>query len=230
MNILYIIPARGGSKGIPGKNIKLLGGKPLIHYSIKVARQIANDEDICVSTDDQEIIRVVNSVGLKVPFLRPTKLATDTAGSYEVILHAIQYYKSIGKKYDVVVLLQPTSPFRNVTNLKEAIGLFSSNIDMVVSVFETRSNPYYVLFEEDENGFLRKSKQGNFARRQDCPIVYEYNGSIYVMNVKSLKEKSFTQFGTIVKYVMDSEYTIDLDTQLDWEFAEFLIKSNRVLL
>lgn len=117
MEILYIIPARGGSKGIPRKNIKLLAGRPLICYSIDVARALTSDENICVSTDDNEIIRVVEEYGLKVPFKRPDYLATDTATTNDVLLHALEYYEAQGKQYDVIVLLQPTSPLRKIAQL-----------------------------------------------------------------------------------------------------------------
>src|SRR5574344_397852 len=124
MNILTIIPARGGSKGIPHKNIKPLNGKPLIYYTIDCARAICNDEDICVSTDDAEIISVVEQYGLKVPFVRPAELASDTAGTYEVLLHALDFYEKQGRHYDVVLLLQNTSPFRSSLHVKEALELY----------------------------------------------------------------------------------------------------------
>ncbi|WP_243347483.1 cytidylyltransferase domain-containing protein [Parabacteroides sp. FAFU027] len=225
MKILYLIPARGGSKGIPHKNIKPLNGKPLILYSVEVARELADDADICVTTDDDDIIKVVESVGLKVPFKRPDELATDTSGSYEVILHAIDFYKQQGINYDAVVLLQPTSPFRTAQHVREAIELYESSLDMVVSVSESPANPYYTLFEENENGFLRRSKESNYVCRQDCPTVYEYNGAIYVMNVNSLHGKPLSSFTKIKKYVMDRSLGIDLDTPLDWKFAEFLINN-----
>lgn len=158
MNILVIIPARGGSKGIPGKNIKLLGGKPLIYYAIDVARAIVDDTHICVSTDDDQIIRVVEQYGLSVPFIRPTELATDTAGSYGVLLHALSFYESKGEHFDAVVLLQVTSPFRTVNHVREALNLYNKDLDMVVSVKETDSNPYYLCFEEDTEGMLHISK------------------------------------------------------------------------
>ena len=181
MNILVIIPARGGSKGIPGKNIKLLGGKPLIYYAIDVARAIVDDTHICVSTDDDQIIRVVEQYGLSVPFIRPTELATDTAGSYGVLLHALSFYESKGEHFDAVVLLQVTSPFRTVNHVREALNLYNKDLDMVVSVKETDSNPYYLCFEEDTEGMLHISKgDGHYTRRQDCPPVYEYNGAIYI--------------------------------------------------
>jgi len=128
MNILYLIPARGGSKGIPHKNIKSLAGKPLIYYSIDVARELTTDDNICVSTDDNEIIKVVENYGLKVPFKRPDELATDNATTNDVILHAINFYESIGKQYDIIVLLQPTSPLRKSQHVKEVfIAIFSIN-------------------------------------------------------------------------------------------------------
>lgn len=227
---LYLIPARGGSKGIPRKNIKLLDGKPLICHSIDFARQFCFDEHICISTDDDTICSVVKSYGLSVPFMRPPHLATDEAGTYEVILHALSHYENMGISYQQVVLLQPTSPFRDPKHLHEGFKIFDSNVDMVVSVHETQSNPYYVLFEEDENGFLQKSKTGNFIRRQDCPPVYEINGSIYIMNVTSLKNTPISQFTHIRKIVMDQFHSVDLDTPLDWEFCEFLLKKNVISL
>lgn len=224
MKILVIIPARGGSKGIPHKNIKPLAGKPLIHYTIDVARQIVTNEDICVSSDDPEIIQCVEDYGLKVPFVRPSELATDTAGTYEVLLHALNYYEQQGKTYDVVILLQNTSPFRTPEQVKEALALYNSNLDMVVSVKECSANPYYSVFEENTEGFLNICKgNGNITRRQDAPKVYEYNGAIYVINPKSLKEMPLYKFTKRIKYVMDEKSSLDLDTMNDWHMAELLI-------
>lgn len=227
MKILVIIPARGGSKGIPHKNIKPLAGKPLIHYTIDVARQIVANEDICVSTDDPEIIQCVEGYGLKVPFVRPSELATDTAGTYEVLLHALNYYEQQGKSYDVVILLQNTSPFRTPEQVKEALTLYNSNLDMVVSVKECSANPYYCVFEENEYGYLNICKgDGSITRRQDAPKVYEYNGAIYVINPKSLKEMPLYKFTKRIKYVMDEKSSLDLDTMNDWHMAELLISKS----
>jgi len=225
MKALFLIPPRGGSKGIPGKNRKLLAGKPLICYAIDAAREVcASDEDICVSTDDEEIIGLVEDYGLKVPFRRPAELSQDHSGSYEVIVHALEYYKEQGKEFDAVVLLQPTSPLRTATHVREAMELYSTDCDMVVSVAEAKSNPYYVMFQEDENGFLQHILNGNFVRRQDCPTVYEYNGAVYVMNVRSLQEKHLSEFTNNRKYVMPASASIDLDTPDDWEYAEYLMQ------
>ena len=225
MECLVIIPARGGSKGIPHKNIKELAGKPLIHYTIDVARGVADNKDICVSTDDQDIIKCVEDYGLKVPFVRPAELATDTAGTYEVLLHALDFYEKQGRHYDVVLLLQNTSPFRTVEHVKEALNLYRSDIDMVVSVNQTKTNPYYNCFEDNEEGFLKKTLDStSFVRRQDAPVTYEYNGAIYVINAEQLKKMSLGKFTRRVKYVMDELHSVDLDNMMDWKYAEFIMK------
>lgn len=225
MKPLIIIPARGGSKGIPHKNIKPLAGKPLIYYTIDVARQIVSDEDICVSTDDQEIIKCVEDYGLKVPFVRPAELATDTAGTYEVLLHALDFYEKQGEKYDTVILLQNTSPFRTSTHVKEAMRFYRDGVDMVVSVKDCSANPYYCVFEENSEGWLHVSKgDGKIIRRQDAPKVYEYNGAIYIINANSLQQMPLYAFPHRVKYVMDEMSSLDLDTMYDWQMAEMISK------
>ncbi|MFN9115649.1 MAG: cytidylyltransferase domain-containing protein, partial [Bacteroidota bacterium] len=210
-----------------GKNIKLLNGKPLIQYTIEVARKLFSDQQIIVSTDDQTIIDVVEQLGLKVPFKRPPELATDKAGTYEVLLHAMKYAEQNGIPFDKVLLLQPTSPFRTQTNLEEAYLLYNEELDMVVSVKETKSNPYYVLFEENEKGYLVKSKPSSFIRRQDCPKVWEYNGAIYIMNKTQLQLNPPVMFTKIKKYVMNEFESHDIDTPLDWLIAEHLLNETK---
>ena len=141
MKPLFVIPARGGSKGIPGKNIKPLGGKPLIAYSVEVARQLAPDSDICVSTDDPAIADVVREMGLEVPFMRPDYLATDNCGTYEVLLHAVDFFVKLGRRYDTMVLLQPTSPLRTADDVRRCLEAYTPDVDMVVTVVEAASNP-----------------------------------------------------------------------------------------
>ncbi len=228
MKILYLIPARGGSKGIPGKNIKPLLGKPLIFYTLDCARQLADMEDICVSTDSQEIAeKVQDYTGKPVPFMRPDQLATDTAGSYDVFRHALNFYQSKGIAYDRLVVLQPTSPFRMPHHVKAAIDLFDDQIDIVTSVRRAKANPYYTLFEENSNGFLEPSKKGQFQTRQECPTVWELNGAIYVINIRSLMHGT-DRFRRIRKYEMEYIYSIDIDHDLDWKFAEFLLEKGMV--
>ncbi|MBP5452327.1 MAG: acylneuraminate cytidylyltransferase family protein, partial [Treponema sp.] len=193
----------------------------LIQYSIEVARKLASDEDICVSTDDEEIIRVTESLGLKVPFVRPAEYATDTATSNDVILHALRFYEERGVLYDIVVLLQPTSPLRTVEHVKEAMSLYTSDIDMVVSV--KHSSAAYVMCKENKVGFLEPVVNSGIVRRQDMPEFYEYNGAVYVINVKALIEKGMSGFNKERKYVMDEKFSWDIDTLLDWSIVENLL-------
>ena len=232
IRFLVVIPARAGSKGVLRKNIKPLNGVPLIFYTIDCARSIFPDEDICISTNDLELIDLVKEQkNMRVPFIRPDELATDQSGTHEVLLNSIDYYASKGKIFDSIILLQPTSPLRTEKNLKEAIDLYLiENVDMVVSVKEAKSNPYFTLFEENEKGYLYQSKQGNYTRRQDCPKVYEYNGAIYVINIESLKKNRMSQFSKIKKYIMSDETSIDIDTSLDWNWCEYILKKNLINL
>lgn len=225
MKPLVLIPARGGSKGVPRKNIKELNGKPLIQYTIDAVRNLFDDSHLYVSTDDVQIKRIVEQLGLAVPFIRPKELATDSTGTEEVILHAVQFAESQDYYPTEVILLQPTSPFRNRQHIVEAIETYKlSDCDMLVSVKETKSNPYYILFEESNNGYLTKSKAGGFVRRQDCPKVWELNGAIYIINVSSIKKKPISMFDKIVKYIMDETSSHDIDTIMDWKLAECIVK------
>lgn len=224
MKILYLIPARGGSKGVLKKNIKLLKGKPLIQYSLEAAIEVSSKNDICISTDSVEIKNIVEDLGVSVPFLRPNSISTDYASSEDVMLHALNYYKNKGLEYDYLVMLQPTSPLRTANHIKKALELVDSNTELLVSVKETDTNPYYVLFEESENGILEKTKKGTFTRRQDCPVVYELNGAIYVIKVSKLLEKGYQNL-KMSKFVMSKESSVDIDDDIDFKLAELLIKT-----
>lgn len=229
MRPLVIIPARGGSKGILHKNIKELGGKPLICYAIDAARKFTTDENICVSTDDDAIIKVVEDYGLKVPFKRPEYLATDNAGTNVVLLHALDFYEQKGKLYDIVVLLQTTSPFRRAEDVMAAVKLYDDSIDMVTSVMPAKCNPYYDGFEDNADGLLTVSKgDGTIERRQDAPRVWQQNGAVYVINPEQLKAKGLAGMTKIRKYVMDELHSVDLDNMLDWKIAEIMLKDKMV--
>jgi len=224
-DILVVIPARGGSKGLPGKNIKDLCGKPLIAYSIDVARAITSDENICVSTDNQKIIEVVESYGLHVPFIRPSELATDAATTNDVLLHAVSYYEGLGKFYSIILLLQPTSPLRTLNQVKDAIALYRDDIDMVVSVSESHAPA--VLCNDNENGFVELIYNKNADSRQTLPVFYEFNGAIYVINVNSLKEKGLGGFDKRIKYVMPKESSIDIDDLYDFMLVSSIIYNSK---
>ena len=225
MKYLAVITARGGSKGIPGKNIKHLAGKPLIFYTVEAARKVFQDHQIYVSTDSQEIKEVVESSGLEVPFLRPAELATDTSSSEDVLKHAIVEAAQNGLLFDAVVLLQPTSPFRNDEHIQEAIKQFEQYPDsLLLSVTEAKENPYYTLMEEDNEGHLQKSKEAIFTRRQDCPTVWNVNGAIYIFPVDRFKTLGLKNMKKM-KYTMNKLSSIDIDDVDDWFLAESLLKN-----
>lgn len=219
---LFVITARGGSKGLPGKNIKDLCGKPLIAYSIDVARAFTSDENICVSTDSEEIKKVVEAYGLKVPFVRPDYLATDTATSNDVLVHAVNFYKEQGREYKKLCLLQPTSPLRTEEDVEGAMKLYRDDIDMVVSV--VKSHAPAVLCQDDEEGFVQLVYNKRGVGRQQLAEMYEYNGAIYVMQVASLLSKGMGGFSKRVKYVMSKEHSVDIDDIYDFYQVESILK------
>lgn len=230
MKPLFLIPARGGSKGVPGKNIRPLGGIPLIGHSIKSALAVAQDPaDVVVSTDSEEIAAVARSLGANVPFMRPAEFATDTAGSRGVILHAADVLNAEGGSYDSVVLLQPTSPFRLEEDIRNAVSLFyNEKPDMVVAVKPARSNPYYNAFETDADGHLVISKgDGLFTRRQDAPPVWEIDGSLYVFDIEALRNApSVAAIKCKLPFVGKNSVHVDIDTELDFKFAELILNAS----
>lgn len=226
MRTLWLIPARGGSKGIPDKNLKPFCGKSLVSRAVDQAKACADKDDVIfVSTDSKAIKSEAERTGIDVPFMRPEHLASDTASTYSVIRHTLEEFKSRGYEFEKVVLLQPTSPFRRAEDIEKSISLWHPNIDMVVSVAEAKSNPYFTLFEVDNRGYLKISKgDGKYARRQDAPKVWEYNGAVYVMTVDSLLKKSISEFDKIIPYEMPKSRSIDLDTPEDWLIAEIIFE------
>lgn len=220
---LVIIPARKGSKGIPGKNKKILNGKPLIQYTIDVALSIFPRESICISTDDIDIQQIGIQSGLSVLNLRPDYLSDDRASARDVILYEVV---NCGKEIETIVYLQPTSPLRTESNLREAMDLYDNKImDMLVSVSDAKSNPYFNLFEENEDKNLVISKKHLSQSRQEAPLVYQFNGAIYIINYQSILQKEISQFDRIKKYVMSKENSIDIDDSIDWMLAEITMNS-----
>ena len=195
-------------------------GMKILHQD---ARKIFKDKYICVSTDCNKIKKIVEKEGLEVPFLRPKPLAQDSSTSEEVLLHAINWYRENNFTPKIIILLQPTSPLRTYIHIKEALDSYTNDLDMLVSVKQADSNPYYVLFEENKSGYLSKMIEKNFNRRQDCPDVWEYNGAIYIINVNSLEEKSFSGFTKIKTYVMDKISSIDIDDEVDFKLASYYL-------
>ena len=226
MTPLYIIPARGGSKGIPRKNIKPLGGRPLIAYTVDaaLAAQKTTGGTILLSTDDAEIAATVEAMGVHVPYMRPAELATDTAGSREMMLHAMDWAEAQGIEFDCVVLLQPTSPFRTADDILACIEALGENDDMAVTVTEAHDNPYYTIFETSAVGTLHISKgDGHFSRRQDAPKAWVYNGAVYAIRPASLRRMALGEFPRRIPSVMPQERSVDIDNELDWIVAETIM-------
>jgi CMP-N,N'-diacetyllegionaminic acid synthase len=227
MKILAIIPARGGSKGIPGKNMKLLGGKPLLEYTVEAARESKLLSRVILSSDDKAIINLAKSIGLEVPFVRPAHLATDRSGSLEVVQHALAFFEEKGETFDAVCLLQPTTPFRESGSIDAAIQQFiDSGCDSLVSVREVPEeyNPHWV-FEADETGCLHiaTGEKEIIKRRQELPKAYFRDGSIYLTKAQVIVEQQ-SLYGNRMGYIVSKgERYANLDTPADWEKAESIL-------
>ena len=223
MNIISIIPARGGSKGIPRKNIKLLNGKPLISYSIDASNSCSLIDDTYVSTEDAEISEISKGNNAEV-IERPDELAGDDSSSIDVILHVLDYLENRGELPDLFVLLQPTSPLRTSEDIEASINLFlESDCDSLVSVCELDHRALLNFSLED--GFLVQNNNESLfnSRRQDIPTHFSLNGAIYITTPEFIrKNKSFYSDKTI-PHVMSKEKSIDIDTSFDFKLAEFLL-------
>ncbi len=229
MRILVLITARGGSKRLPGKNIRLLGGQPLIVWSINIAKNIPEVVEILVSTDDKEIAEIAKSAGALVPWLRPQKLATDTASSVDVCLHALEWYEKESGKVDGLMLLQPTSPFRSRKSVLQGVELFSSNQHRpVIGVSEAKSHPMWCF--EIENGIMRpflREVNGLHMRSQDLPSAYVVNGAFYLISPEEFrKQRLFYTENAVPLIAATPEESIDIDTEWDWKLAENISKSH----
>ncbi|TVP54159.1 MAG: acylneuraminate cytidylyltransferase family protein [Mongoliibacter sp.] len=228
VKILGIIPVRGGSKGIPGKNIKLLGGKPLIAYTKMAVDEASLLSKVVVSTDDEAITKVALSLGLEVPYKRPAHLADDKAPTLGTIIHCLEYFESQGEIFDAVCILQVTSPFRKKGMIDEAIQKFiSSDADTLVSVLPVphEFNPHWV-FEENDEGFLSISTGDSelISQRQKLPKAYYRDGAIYITKTAIIKNKS-SLFGEKLTYILgDPKLHVNLDTMEDWYQAEQIIE------
>ena len=222
--ILTIVPARGGSKGVPGKNIKPLAGKPLIVYTIEQIRKSELIERAILSTDDEAIAQVAEAHGLEVPFMRPAELATDTATSFSVVEHALDFFEKKGETFDAVCLLQTTSPLRPEGAIDEAIRRFEElRPDSLVSVRRVPDefNPHWV-FEIDERNRLKIATGDKkiIPRRQDLPPAYHRDGAIYITSVECIRNKHSLLGEDIVAFPIESPELINIDTMEDWFLAE----------
>lgn len=234
MNILITICARGGSKGIPGKNIKPLNGKPLIYYTFKIAKEFAQlyNADIQVSTDSIKILDCLKELGYQTSYLRPIELATDISGKVPVIYNALNFAEKInGKVYDYILDLDVTSPLRTLEDLRNALEKLIS-VPEAINIFSVNPaarNPYFNMVEEESNGFVKVVKDSKgFKTRQEAPAVYDMNASFYFFR-KAFFDEGYEK-GTTPKslaYVMD-HICFDLDHPIDFTFMEFLLENNKL--
>ncbi|SES84649.1 N-acylneuraminate cytidylyltransferase [Natronincola peptidivorans] len=222
--ILCMIPARGGSKGVKRKNIRHLGGKPLIQWTIDEAKKSTYIDRIIVSTEDEEIQRVSEALEVEV-FIRPRVLAQDHTPSIDVVLHVLNELKTAGYKPDLVVLLQCTSPLRKVEHIDEAFSILIQNInntDGIASITREEHPPWWMK-RVDEKGYLidfLEDKENIFTRRQDFPDVYRLNGAIYIIKTEELYSKRSFITDKTMAYTMDAKSSIDIDTKEDFQLAE----------
>jgi CMP-N-acetylneuraminic acid synthetase len=228
LNIIGIIPARGGSKGVPKKNIKKLNGKPLIYYTIKEAKKSKLLTKFFVSTENKEISETVNKYGVEI-IPRPKVLANDKTSTLMVIRHAINYL--IEKKItdpDIIVILQPTSPLRKANDIDKCIKFFLDNrFSTVVSVSESKHPPSWT-FNIIKNKLQQIIKSPQSTRRQDLQPVYYLNGAVYVTLSKNLLKKKFRFGKGNLPYKMPPYRSIDIDTELDFKIAELLIRNKKL--
>ena len=231
MRVLAIIPARGGSKGVPGKNIKLLGGKPLLQYTVERANESHLLTRCVLSSEDASIIATAEALGLEVPFIRPATLASDQAKSIAVVQHAVAYFEAKGEFFDAVCLLQPTSPFREKGFIDAAIEKFiQTGVDTLLSVLPVphEYNPHWV-FEENEIGnlFIATGEQEIISRRQELPKAFYRDGALYITKMKYIKEGTF--YGSNMGYIESNpDLHVNIDTLSDWEKAENKIEKYRL--
>lgn len=231
-SFLAILPARGGSKGIPGKNIKLLGNKPLIAWTIEAAKNSRYIDRIVISTDSNEIADVSRQFGADVPFMRPVELASDSAKTSDAIIHAIKWLSENDKaNYDYFVLLQPTSPLRNEIHIDKSIETIinDKNAGSLVSVREVKENPHLMkVISEDGylDNLITTDKSDN--RRQDLPGVYILNGAIYISKTDEYLVNPSFYSGNCLPFVMNYESSIDIDDITDFHLAEYLLNKANV--
>lgn len=222
--VLALIPARGGSKGIKNKNIIDLNGLPLIAYSIRAAKESKYIDDVIVSTDSLEIQEISNQYGAETPFIRPQRLASDTAATLDTVLHALNEMKMLGRLYDIVILLQPTSPLRTGEDIDGAVELFERTGEEGVAAVSEVSDSPVLMRKVEEDGRLKKFlSQNSSIRRQDMEKTYRINGSIYINLVS--KVDSNTSFNdNPIGYIMEKSHSVDIDEWVDLEIAKYYIR------
>jgi CMP-N,N'-diacetyllegionaminic acid synthase len=223
MSTFALITARGGSKGIPRKNIKFIAGKPLIVWTIEAAQRSSLLSGVVVSTDDLEIAEVALQAGAQVPFMRPAKLAQDQTPGLDPVLHALEQLP----QFDSVLLLQPTSPLRTTNDIDDFLNLVAQKkTPSAVSVSEAGAHPYWTYSLNADKTMTRFVDIAQTARRQDLPPVFSLNGAMYFADANWLRKSGSLVSEETLAYVMSKEHSVDVDTALDWRLAELLLKES----
>ncbi len=231
--VLWLVTARSGSKSIPNKNIKPLGGIPLLAIRIKSALAFAEKEDVWISTDSNEYAGIAESYGATVPFLRPAELSVDTSKSEDAIIHAMEWAEKLGKKYDAIAVLEPTSPFITANQLLDSLQMLFNNSESncIVAVRETRPSTFYI---QPDNRFLdviaRNIAQKGILRRQDERKEITPSGGIYISRWNAFKEKRSFYTEKTLAYLVPDINGLEIDEPLDWLWAEFLLEKDIISL
>ncbi len=227
---ICFIGARGGSKGVPGKNIRILGNKPLIAHTIKASLESNIFSHVVVSTDDKKIAKIAKKYGAEVPFLRPKELATDNAGMVDVMTHGINELFELGYKFDIFVNRDCTVPFIRNIDVKRAIMLLKKKkCDAVYGVYKQHFNPYFNMLEIGSNGFLTfcKKLKKRPKSRQQAPIVFQLNG-LFVYNVDKFLKYNSAILPKSLPYEIPSECGLMIDTELEFKIAEMILKQKLI--
>lgn len=227
--LLAVIPARCGSKGLPNKNILPLGGKPMLAYSILAAIKAGVFEEIFVSTDSEEYADISRRYGASVPFLRSKELATDTSSSWDCVIEALVKYKALGKEFDLVVFLQPTSPLRTAQDILNALQIMmDKNADAVVAVCETEHCPLWsnTLPPDLSMKDFIPTQVLNIPR-QSIPKYYRINGAVYIVRAEDIQKSQNIYAGAAFAYVMPRERSIDIDVKCDFITAEMMMNETQ---
>lgn len=231
MNYIGLICARGGSKGLPGKNTKLFHGKSLVGRAVEAARAVEEISKIVISTDSLEISQLAKREGADVPFMRPSDLSEDHSSEWDVWKHMVEYLNDQAVKFKGLVIVPPTAPLRSVEDIKECISLFETGrFDIVITVTNASRSPYFNMVKEIDNGqvdlVIRPDKK--YVRRQDVPEVYDMTTVAYVVSPSFVLSSCNMFEGKVGCVHIPSDRAIDIDTQLDFDIAEYIEKNRRI--
>lgn len=224
MKVLGLIPARGGSKGVPRKNIRLLNGKPLLAYTAEAALRAQNLSRVVLTTEDEEIAETGRQCGLDVPFMRPAELAQDSTPSLAVVRHAVLTLKEMGADFDAICLLQPTNPLRRAEDIDACVALFNgSNADSVISVLPVphEYNPKWVFWRDEQGKMSLSTGDAEIIpRRQELPPAFHRDGSVYITRSDIIINRHSLYGEKILGYEMPPEFSANIDTEEDWTAVE----------